>query len=58
MTQYVIRLKGGPGSGNHGHKGIPGHQGGSLPKGESNATSDPKSKNTRSSNKGTQISMH
>ena len=27
-------INGGPGSGNHGHKGIPGHQGGSMPKGE------------------------
>lgn len=25
------RLKGGPGSGNHGHRGIPGHHGGSAP---------------------------
>ena len=33
--KYSIRFKGGAGSGNHGHKGIPGHQGGSLPKGES-----------------------
>ena len=32
MTEYRIRLKGGPGSGHYGHKGIPGHQGGSLPK--------------------------
>ena len=26
-----VRLKGGPGSGNIGHAGIPGHQGGSAP---------------------------
>lgn len=26
-----IRFKGGPGSGHHGHRGIPGHRGGSLP---------------------------
>ncbi|MFA5035661.1 MAG: hypothetical protein WC479_00590 [Candidatus Izemoplasmatales bacterium] len=30
---YVMRLKGGPGSGHHGHRGIPGHHGGSLPAG-------------------------
>ncbi|MFA5036792.1 MAG: hypothetical protein WC479_06420 [Candidatus Izemoplasmatales bacterium] len=34
--QYIIRLKGGAGSGNHGHKGIPGHRGGSLPKDDQN----------------------
>jgi hypothetical protein len=33
MTKLTIRLKGGSGSGNHGHKGIPGHRGGSLPQG-------------------------
>lgn len=33
----IVVLKGGPGSGHHGHKGIPGHQGGSLPRGESAA---------------------
>lgn len=27
----IVRLKGGPGSGAHGHKGIPGHWGGGLP---------------------------
>lgn len=32
---FTIRLKGGPGSGHFGHKGIPGHRGGSLPRGES-----------------------
>lgn len=31
MKTFTIRLKGGTGSGHHGHKGIPGHQGGSLP---------------------------
>lgn len=29
--KFVIRFKGGKGSGHHGHEGIPGHQGGSLP---------------------------
>lgn len=39
MAKFVVPegsdvvLKGGAGSGFHGHKGIPGHQGGSLPKG-------------------------
>ncbi|MFA5036557.1 MAG: hypothetical protein WC479_05220 [Candidatus Izemoplasmatales bacterium] len=33
MKTLTIRLKGGAGSGNHGHKGIPGHRGGSLPQG-------------------------
>ncbi|MFA5035683.1 MAG: zeta toxin family protein [Candidatus Izemoplasmatales bacterium] len=33
--KYIIRLKGGEGSGHHGHKGIPGHHGGSLPSGSS-----------------------
>jgi hypothetical protein len=32
--KFTIRLKGGAGSGHHGHKGILGHQGGSLPKGD------------------------
>lgn len=36
---YGVGEKGGPGSGNHDHKGIPGHQGGSLPKGESGSGS-------------------
>jgi hypothetical protein len=31
--KFTIRLKGGLGSGHHGHKGIPGHHGGSLPSG-------------------------
>jgi hypothetical protein len=31
MKTITFRLKGGPGSGAHGHKGIPGHQGGGLP---------------------------
>jgi hypothetical protein len=30
--KVILRFKGGPGSGNEGHAGIPGHQGGSLPK--------------------------
>jgi hypothetical protein len=29
--KFTIRLKGGAGSGHHGHKGRPGEQGGSLP---------------------------
>ena len=33
--KFTIRLKGGIGSGHFGHKGRPGEQGGSLPKGES-----------------------
>lgn len=35
MKTFTIRLKGGPGSGFHGHKGRPGERGGSLPRGES-----------------------
>lgn len=35
MTKLILRLKGGPGSGHFGHKGIPGHKGGSLPAGSS-----------------------
>jgi len=35
MKTITFRFKGGPGSGFRGHKGIPGHQGGSLPKGTS-----------------------
>jgi len=30
-SKNIVVLKGGPGSGHFGHKGIPGHQGGSLP---------------------------
>jgi hypothetical protein len=33
----LVILKGGAGSGHFGHKGIPGHQGGSLPRGSSTA---------------------
>lgn len=33
-------IKGGPGSGNHGHAGIPGHQGGSKPTGSADSSSD------------------
>ena len=40
MANYILRLKGGPGSGFYGHKGRPGEQGGSLPRGESNSASD------------------
>lgn len=32
MAYYKIRFKGGPGSGHFGHKGRPGHKGGSLPR--------------------------
>jgi hypothetical protein len=35
QKEYKIRLKGGVGSGNHGHKGRPGEVGGSAPKGSS-----------------------
>jgi hypothetical protein len=35
MTKLTIRLKGGAGSGNFGHKGRPGEVGGSLPAGSS-----------------------
>jgi hypothetical protein len=35
MSKLTIRLKGGVGSGNHGHKGRPGEVGGSAPKGSS-----------------------
>lgn len=41
--RYFIRLKGGPGSGHFGHKGIPGHRGGSLPRGKSNYRHEPRS---------------
>ena len=37
-------IKGGPGSGNHGHRGRPGHRGGSLPRGSQGDTSEPKPK--------------
>lgn len=37
MKTYTIRFKGGAGSGFHGHKGIPGHRGGSLPREGSSA---------------------
>jgi hypothetical protein len=40
MKSYTFRLKGGPGSGAHGHKGIPGHQGGGLPVGEGGPAMD------------------
>ena len=36
--RYTIRLKGSAGSGHFGHKGRPGHQGGSLPRDESSST--------------------
>jgi hypothetical protein len=38
MTKLTIRLKGGAGSGNFGHKGRPGEVGGSLPNGSSSST--------------------
>jgi hypothetical protein len=37
MKTLTFRLKGGPGSGAHGHKGIPGHWGGGLPVGEASS---------------------
>jgi hypothetical protein len=37
MSKFTIRLKGGVGSGNHGHKGRPGERGGSLPQGSQNS---------------------
>jgi hypothetical protein len=37
MTKFTIRLKGGAGSGNFGHKGRPGEVGGSAPKGNSSS---------------------
>jgi len=40
MTKLTIRLKGGAGSGNFGHKGRPGEVGGSLPRGSSASASD------------------
>ena len=44
MPNYILRLKGGVGSGHYGHKGRPGEQGGSLPRGESAASSHSASK--------------
>ena len=41
MTKLTIRLKGGAGSGFHGHKGRPGEQGGSLPEGSSSSNVPP-----------------
>jgi hypothetical protein len=40
--ELIIQLKGGVGSGFHGHKGIPGHQGGSLPSGSIEEHKKPK----------------
>lgn len=37
MKRHDIRALGGAGSGHHGHKGIPGQRGGSLPKGGAGA---------------------
>ena len=39
-TLLSAMIKGGPGSGNHGHAGIPGHQGGSKPTGSPDSSSD------------------
>ncbi|MFA5035667.1 MAG: hypothetical protein WC479_00620 [Candidatus Izemoplasmatales bacterium] len=39
--KFTIRLKGGAGSGHHGHRGIPGHHGGSLPR-DGQASAAPK----------------
>jgi predicted ABC-type ATPase len=36
--RYILRLKGGPGSGHYNHRGIPGHKGGSLPRGAHQGT--------------------
>ncbi|MFA5035668.1 MAG: hypothetical protein WC479_00625 [Candidatus Izemoplasmatales bacterium] len=38
--KFTLRLKGGLGSGHYGHKGRPGHQGGSLPEGSSASAVD------------------
>jgi len=49
--KFTLRLKGGPGSGHFGHKGRPGHKGGSLPKdGQASAvqSSNPSSPKTKS----------
>lgn len=43
--KLTIRLKGGKGSGHFGHKGIPGHKGGSLPS-DSSGTDFDKKQNT------------
>lgn len=39
-TKYIFRLKGGAGSGHHGHAGRPGHLGGSAPKNSSGESKD------------------
>ena len=49
--RYTLRLKGGPGSGHFGHKGIPGHRGGSLPRGESKSSYGDSRKRVLSSGK-------
>lgn len=36
----LLIVKGGPGSGHHGHRGRPGHRGGSLPRGSAGDTSE------------------
>jgi hypothetical protein len=40
MTKLTIRLKGGPGSGHHGHAGRKGQEGGSLPGKSINSSTD------------------
>lgn len=44
--RFTIRLKGGAGSGHFGHKGIPGHKGGSLPRDGSASAISSKRSNT------------
>lgn len=39
LSSFLLTLKGGPGSGNHGHAGIPGHVGGSTSSGGKSSTS-------------------
>lgn len=46
VAKLVIILNGGPGSGHHGHKGIPGQRGGSLPEGASAPVSSGRPVNT------------
>lgn len=41
LDRFLLTLKGGSGSGNHGHGGIPGHRGGSKPRGNSFSKASP-----------------
>jgi hypothetical protein len=54
--KFTIRLKGGAGSGHYGHKGIPGHKGGSLPRGGS-ASADTTGSNSYKTSRGNAISV-